>query len=137
MNLARAPFAKPVFEKPLVINEITFDTKEPVDSHVLMCGDAAGMITPLCGNGMAMAVRSAKILSETILRNWDNFDRRKLEREYTSNWNSNFRSRLMVGRQIQKLFGSNAMSSFAVSLANGSSFVTEKLIGLTHGKLMD
>ncbi len=33
-----------------------------------MTGDAAGMITPLCGNGMAMAIHSAKILSEYLIR---------------------------------------------------------------------
>ena len=42
-----------LFEKPEVINEISFATKDPVEGHVLMAGDAAGMITPLCGNGMA------------------------------------------------------------------------------------
>ena len=32
-----------------------------------MAGDAAGMITPLCGNGMAMAIHSAKILTDLII----------------------------------------------------------------------
>ena len=43
----------------------SFAPKKPVEEHILMSGDAAGLITPLCGNGMAMAIRSAKILSET------------------------------------------------------------------------
>ncbi len=33
---------------------------------MLMIGDAAGMITPLCGNGMAMAIHSAKIATEAV-----------------------------------------------------------------------
>ncbi|HET9055112.1 MAG TPA: NAD(P)-binding protein, partial [Cyclobacteriaceae bacterium] len=45
-----------LFQKPEVINEISFETKEPVFNHILMAGDAAGMIAPLCGNGMAMAI---------------------------------------------------------------------------------
>ena len=56
-----------LFEKPEVINEITFEKQDPVSNHILMCGDAAGMITPLCGNGMAMAIHSAKILSGLII----------------------------------------------------------------------
>jgi len=32
----------------------------------LMIGDTAGLIHPLCGNGMAMAIHSAKIASELI-----------------------------------------------------------------------
>lgn len=31
---------------------------------MLMIGDTAGLIHPLCGNGMAMAIHSAKIASE-------------------------------------------------------------------------
>jgi flavin-dependent dehydrogenase len=29
---------------------------------MLMIGDTAGLIHPLCGNGMAMAIHSAKLL---------------------------------------------------------------------------
>ena len=49
-----------VFGRPEVINEISFETKDPVENHILMAGDAAGMITPVCGNGMAIAIHSGK-----------------------------------------------------------------------------
>ena len=42
-----------------------------------MLGDAAGMITPLCGNGMSMAFHSAKIAFEKI----DLFLEKKISRE--------------------------------------------------------
>jgi flavin-dependent dehydrogenase len=52
--LHRNPYLKSIysnseflFEKPEVINEISFSPKEAVFEHVLMAGDAAGMITPL------------------------------------------------------------------------------------------
>ncbi|WP_317129550.1 NAD(P)/FAD-dependent oxidoreductase [Flavobacterium zepuense] len=32
-----------------------------------MIGDTAGLIHPLCGNGMAMALHSAKIAAELVL----------------------------------------------------------------------
>src|SRR6185437_11437254 len=41
--------------------QISFDKKSQIENHVLMLGDAAGMITPLCGNGMSMAFHAAKI----------------------------------------------------------------------------
>ncbi len=54
--LFRNPFLKSIseraeilLEKPEVINEISFATKKLVEDHMLMVGDAAGMITPLCG----------------------------------------------------------------------------------------
>jgi flavin-dependent dehydrogenase len=37
-----------IFEKPLSISQISFETKKPVENHILMCGDSAGMIHPLC-----------------------------------------------------------------------------------------
>lgn len=72
-------------EKPEVINEISFEKKPLVENHILYCGDAAGMISPLCGNGMAMAIHSAKILSENIIRHPAN--RQHLEENYHSNGN--------------------------------------------------
>ncbi len=32
-----------------------------------MCGDTAGLITPLCGNGMSMAIGASKILTGLIV----------------------------------------------------------------------
>ncbi|HWA32497.1 MAG TPA: NAD(P)/FAD-dependent oxidoreductase, partial [Cyclobacteriaceae bacterium] len=73
--LFKNPFLKDIFqradfvlEKPETINEISFETKAPVEQHILMAGDAAGMISPLCGNGMAIAIHSAKLLSEHVIR---------------------------------------------------------------------
>ena len=59
-----------LWEKPEVISEISFDTKSPVENHMVMVGDAAGMITPLCGNGMAMAIHASKIACEHVVRFW-------------------------------------------------------------------
>src|SRR6185436_16984311 len=91
--------------EPEVINEISFAHKKIVENHVLMCGDSAGLITPLCGNGMAMAIHSAKLLSELILdshilTNQDISDmyRERLERNYENAWNENFSKRLFWGR---------------------------------------
>lgn len=133
-----------LFEKPETINEISFETKEPVWNHILMTGDAAGMITPLCGNGMAMAIHSAKILSDLIKENFkpalsagmpENFNRAHLEKEYTYNWNKMFAHRLWIGRQIQhKLFGSEWSSSLAVNLAIYSKPVAKLIIKNTHGE---
>jgi menaquinone-9 beta-reductase len=125
-----------LFNKPEVINEISFETKEPVCNHILMTGDAAGMITPLCGNGMAMAIYSAKMLSEVIRKHFksEKFDRAKLEKEYAHQWSRNFNGRLWAGRQIQhKLFGSQWSSSIALNLAIYSKPIAKLIIRNTHG----
>lgn len=127
-----------VFQKPEVINEISFETKEPVFNHILMAGDAAGMITPLCGNGMAMAIHSAKILTDLIIEhgNAKSFSHQTLEQAYSNAWRKTFSKRLWIGRQIQhKLFGTEWGSTLGVNLAVHSRFVTNTLIKLTHGKV--
>ena len=129
--------SKFLFEKPETINEISFETKEPVWNHIFMTGDAAGMITPLCGNGMAMAIHSAKILSDLVKLYTEKriVGLQQLEREYTHQWNKAFAKRLWIGRQIQnKLFGSRFTSNLAVNLAIYSKPIARAIIKNTHGE---
>lgn len=127
-----------IYEKPLVINEISFSTKTPVENHILMCGDAAGMITPLCGNGMAIAIRSASICSATILEHYSSkqLNRQVLENAYTKRWKAQFQNRLWIGRNIQALFGGEQISEFAVGLAQYARPVANYLMKKTHGAVM-
>ncbi|MEO9482549.1 MAG: NAD(P)/FAD-dependent oxidoreductase [Ekhidna sp.] len=139
--LAQNPYLKKIFsqseilfDKPEVINEITFEKKEPVFDHMLMSGDSAGMITPLCGNGMAMAIHAAKILSELIVENLaEGFNRAKLENDYKSLWDDLFASRLWRGRKIQKLFGSSMISESTVTLGKRFKPFANYLMKQTHG----
>ena len=128
--------ARFLFDKPLVINEISFETKNPIDNHILMCGDAAGMITPLSGNGMAMAIHSAKIISELINKYFSasKYNREALETEYQARWMSLFNHRLWIGRQVQKLFGNKTLSNLSAGLINNSSILSNLLIKSTHGQ---
>lgn len=121
--------------KPEVINEISFETKLPVENHILMAGDAAGMITPVCGNGMAIAIHSGKILSELVIEFCKGkIDRSRLETEYTKAWNRQFRMRLWVGRSVQRLFGNRDFSALAVGLGAVSKPMARFIISKTHGQ---
>ncbi len=126
-----------LFDKPETINEITFETKEPVYNHILMVGDAAGMITPLCGNGMAMAIHASKIVSELIIRfcSDKNYTRDQLENDYARNWKALFESRLWQGRHIQKLFGSAFASNIAIHLLLYSKPLAKAIVKRTHGEV--
>ena len=126
-----------IFEKPLVINEVSFATKGPVEDHILMCGDAAGMIAPLCGNGMAMAIRSAIMLSNLLIEaSHAGWSREHIERIYAQRWNREFRKRLAIGRTIQKLFGHGHLSDLAVALLK-SQKLSHFIISKTHGQPLD
>lgn len=126
-----------LFEKPETINEITFETKEPVYNHILMAGDAAGMITPLCGNGMAMAIHASKIVSALVTRFCadDAYTRTQLEHDYAVQWRTLFANRLWFGRQVQKLFGSSTASNLAIHLALYSKPIATAIVKRTHGEV--
>jgi flavin-dependent dehydrogenase len=120
--------------KPEVINEISFDTKVPVEQHMLMAGDAAGMITPLCGNGMAMAIHSADVASTWISGFMKGtLDRTAMEDGYARQWRRLFARRLWVGRKVQSLFGGATASNLAVGIAQRSPTMTRWLVEATHG----
>ena len=125
-----------LFQKPEVINEVSFLTKSPIEDHILMAGDSAGMIAPLCGNGMAMAIHSGKILSDLIIEyvNTSIRSRDWLEQSYISAWNTQFKRRLWIGRQVQKLFGNAITSQLAVGLAINSRPLANLIIKNTHGE---
>ena len=125
-----------IFEKPEVINEISFDKKTAVENHILMSGDAAGMITPLCGNGMAMALHASKILSTLILQHYPkrSFNRSLLEQQYHAEWTALFERRLFMGRKIQQLFGKEFLTNLSVSLLKNAQPLGRWLVKQTHGQ---
>ncbi|RDV11311.1 NAD(P)/FAD-dependent oxidoreductase [Pontibacter diazotrophicus] len=124
-----------LYEQPEVINEITFATKTAVENHMLMCGDAAGMITPLCGNGMAMAIHSGKIATDHLLAFFSNGrNRQEMEVNYSLAWKKRFANRMTVGRTVQRLFGSTVLSEIAVSTLKYFPFATRSVMRQTHGE---
>ncbi len=128
--------AIPIFEKPLSIAQISFHEKKPVEEHVIMCGDTAGLIHPLCGNGMAMAIHSAKIASDLIAEFFSNktFSRKQLEKEYTKSWGTVFKKRLWMGRQFQRLMLNAKMFNLLLVIVGKSPRLLKFLIKQTHGK---
>lgn len=142
--LWKNPYLKKIFQeseflldKPEVINEISFAPKRPVVQHVLMSGDTAGLITPLCGNGMALAIHSAKLLSELIITHYRplGFDREELEQAYRRLWKQKFAARLRVGRNVQRLFGRKWVSEVGVQLIKKFPGVAEQMMRRTHGEV--
>jgi flavin-dependent dehydrogenase len=126
----------PLFEKPFTISQICFDKKEPVDQHILMIGDSAGLIHPLCGNGMAMAIRSAKIVSELVDGYCQNsiHSRKELEQKYTQKWNKNFKSRLRIGRTLGSILQHQNLSEWLIRIFIQFPILLSEVIKRTHGK---
>lgn len=130
--------SKPLFEKPLTISQISFDTKEAVTDHVLMIGDTAGLIHPLCGNGMAMAIHSAKICSELVIERFQGTikNRIALEQQYTSAWNYHFKSRLRMGTALSALLRQEKLSNLMMTAMVNIPAILPMIIRKTHGKTL-
>lgn len=124
---------KPGF--PIAISQVSFQSKQQVEQGVLLLGDAAGMITPLCGNGMSMALHASKLAaSEVGLFLSGSQTRYGMECAYAQKWKTLFQSRLRTGRLLQRFFGSEKGSSTMVSLMGRVPFLTRALIKKTHGR---
>ena len=126
------------FDNPLTISQISFVSKPIVEDHVLMCGDSAGMIHPLCGNGMGMAIRSASILSETILTYFGpgSVSREEIEKAYIKKWNLNFKKRVYTGRILARFFRKDYLSKYMVKILKIYPALLPMIISSTHGKPM-
>ncbi|MFT3825536.1 MAG: NAD(P)/FAD-dependent oxidoreductase [Chitinophagaceae bacterium] len=139
--LMKNPFLKEIFtqaeflyKEPLTISRISFNPKTQVENHVLMLGDAAGMITPLCGNGMSMALHGSKLAFEEIQSFLlGKISRYEMELQYTQQWERKFSRRLEAGRIIQRFFGSNILSGFLLSGVKPFPKFVTWLIRQTHG----
>jgi flavin-dependent dehydrogenase len=128
--------SKMVFERPLSISQISFDDKELLVDHVLMCGDSAGLIHPLCGNGMGMAIGAARLVSEVILSYFNGKlkTREEVEKQYVMLWNRNFKSRLRTGRALALLLRNYRTTSFLLPLLKSFPAILKRIISATHGK---
>ncbi|WP_034925122.1 NAD(P)/FAD-dependent oxidoreductase [Gillisia sp. CAL575] len=127
--------ATPLFEKNLSIAQISFDKKSSIQDHILMLGDAAGLIHPLSGNGMAMAIHSAKIASEVILKYYENetYTREAMEKEYEKNWKEQFSSRLRMGNILQNILLNPQLSNIVQKIISSFPSLLPKIISKTHG----
>jgi flavin-dependent dehydrogenase len=140
--LAQNPHLKKIFaeseflyDAPLTISQISFDRKTQVENHVLLIGDAAGMITPLCGNGMSMALHASKLAADQInLFLSGRISRGEMEERYSEQWSNEFSHRLKVGRRIQSLFSNRWLTDALLRLIKPFPWMLSWLIRQTHGR---
>jgi flavin-dependent dehydrogenase len=140
--LMRNPFLEKIFstaeilyQEPLTISRISFNKKTQVENHILMLGDTAGLITPLCGNGMSIALHSSKLAFEEInsfLQ--ERINRYEMEIQYTQQWEKQFGRRLQAGRLLQSFFGSSFFSNLLIKTVKPFPKFVSFLIQQTHGK---
>lgn len=123
-----------VFEDYLAISQISFQQKTKHEEGILFIGDAAGLIHPLCGNGMAMAIHSAKIASTHVTNymNDTNFD--FLAANYEEEWQKTFQHRMKVGAVLQALLLKPKLTNIAMRMLTQTPTLVKTIIRQTHGQ---
>ena len=128
--------AEPLFEKALSISNIYFGKKELTVNHVMNSGDAARLIHPLSGNGMAMAIHAGSLQADLV----DQFlagalpDRTSMEAAYRNLWKKEFGQRLRISAWLQGLLTNPKRMEIGLQLAVRSPYLLRKIIQKTHGR---
>ncbi|HET8798318.1 MAG TPA: NAD(P)/FAD-dependent oxidoreductase [Thermoanaerobaculia bacterium] len=95
---------EPAHEHFLSSDPVIFRARSAVEEGVFMIGDASGVIDPLTGNGMAMAVQSALLAAPRLLRLLESPSQRDaIENEYRRAHHALFTRRLAWSRVAARL----------------------------------
>lgn len=101
-------------------------------------GDAAAMITPLCGDGMAMALRAAELCAppaDAYLRG--RVSRVELADAYSRAWHSEFDRRLRVGRLLQTALTRPVLAGALMGVGRALPPLVSYLVHTTRGTTHD
>jgi len=99
------------------ISQIPLVRKAPFERGVCMIGDTAGMIAPLCGDGMAMALHSATLAvppASDFLNGHVTAD--EFRTRYAEAWHRDFSRRMQVGRWAHRGYIRPLLANTAVQL---------------------
>lgn len=97
-----------IYSKPIAISQLYFGNKQTSESGIPMIGDAAGVIAPLTGNGMSMAMHGSLLLSRLILSHISgNISESELITSYQQQWNALFKKRIQFNVRLQNLILAN------------------------------
>lgn len=124
-----------LYDTPKAISQVNFEPRPVIESHILLAGDSAGLIPPLTGNGMSMALRASALAVPLIGSFLDGtITRDQMERMYRKQWKSAFGIRLSTGRLVQSLFGDSQRTGPLITAGKVIPGLASALIRLTHGK---
>jgi len=103
---------EPAQEQFLSSEPVIFRARSAVEGGVFMVGDASGIIDPLTGNGMAMAIQSALVAAPFIL---DKLAGRDSESAYRQRHHELFANRIHWSRRVAMLLSRPALLDAALA----------------------
>ena len=110
---------------------IYFGKREVVENGIIMVGDAARVISPLAGDGIGMAMESAKLLYSVFSKyNPDNID--KIYSDYVTQYEKIFSKRLKTAKIIQGIILNRKSRRLGFGLAKNYPSLLPYLIKFTR-----
>jgi len=95
---------------------VIFRARSAVEEGIFMIGDASGVIDPLTGNGMAMAMQSALVAAPFIADALNGGDRKQIEDRYRARHAELFGRRITWSRRVAFLLSRPALLDAALRL---------------------
>ena len=118
-------------ERVRVVESLAFDTKLPSCGGLVLAGDAMGFIDPFTGEGIYLALRSARIASDVVLEALSEGDvsGRKLM-EYADRRKREFDGKFFLSRTLQKFLYHPFLCRKAVRLLSLNPGLASDLVGV-------
>ncbi|MBK6986752.1 MAG: hypothetical protein IPH33_00100 [Bacteroidetes bacterium] len=118
----------------MTISGINFKTKAAVNETTFYLGDSAGMIAPVTGNGMSMALRSASVFASMADQYFSNaLTKQQLIDNYARFWTKEFSGRVNLSRHFQKLSEYPFLTKMCIGLFKPFPSLANAMIKQTHG----
>ena len=112
---------------------IYFGSREVVEKGIILVGDAARVISPLAGDGIGMAMESAKLLNEIISRyGIEDTDREKIYSAYKKRYEKTFKKRLSIAKNIQGIILNRKLRRLGFGLVKNYPALLPYLIKFTR-----
>jgi menaquinone-9 beta-reductase len=113
---------EPAQEHFLSSEPVIFRARSAVEGGVFMIGDASGVIDPLTGNGMAVAIQSALLAAPRILRLLEHPSRRAdIENDYRDAHRRFFAPRIAWSRRVAALLSRPRLLDAALAAVRAKS----------------
>ncbi len=114
-------------------SNIYFGKREQVENGSFMIGDAGGIIAPIAGDGIGMALQSGRLIANLLLKSRkENLSLNETQMLYQHSWQKLFSKRINYGIFIQKILLESRLKNYAINFVKTFPSILPKLIDSTR-----
>lgn len=134
-NIFRPEFFSSIDEVVIYgCGNIYFGNRHLVENGIFMIGDSAGVIAPLTGEGISMALQSGKLIAQILIdQKQKNLNEEVTRKVFIKNWKRLFARRIFTAKIIQEMLLRKKFRQIG-SFIKLSPYIVKKLIKSTRGK---